>query len=59
VVKLSVADINAQNLLMKKGENKPTDIDHHADAWLNGHTKQVNAWLTAARAAARTSPSHE
>ncbi|BEE16617.1 glycine betaine ABC transporter substrate-binding protein [Aeromonas enteropelogenes] len=50
-MKLPINDINVQNGLMKQGQNKPADIERHADAWLKGHEALVNDWLTRARAA--------
>ncbi|MBV7436406.1 glycine betaine/L-proline ABC transporter substrate-binding protein ProX [Aeromonas sp. sif2416] len=52
IVKLPLNDINIQNGLMNKGQNKPADVERHADAWLKGHEALVNDWLTQARAAA-------
>nr|MBP8281607.1 proline/glycine betaine ABC transporter substrate-binding protein ProX [Aeromonas sp.] len=49
---LPLNDINVQNGLMNKGQNKPADVERHADAWLKGHEALVNDWLTQARAAA-------
>lgn len=53
IVKLPLNDINVQNGLMNKGQNKPADVERHADAWLKGHEALVNDWLTQARAAAK------
>ncbi|MDF2412783.1 glycine betaine/L-proline ABC transporter substrate-binding protein ProX [Aeromonas sp. 1HA1] len=50
-MKLPINDINVQNGLMKQGQNKPADIERHANAWIKGHEAQVNDWLTQARAA--------
>jgi len=52
IVKLPLNDINVQNGLMNKGQNKPADVERHADAWLKGHEALVNDWLNQARAAA-------
>ena len=30
---------------MNKGQNKPADVERHADAWLKGHEVLVNDWL--------------
>lgn len=53
IVKLPLNDINIQNGLMNKGQNKPADVERHADAWLKGHEAEVNGWLVEARAAAK------
>lgn len=50
-MKLPINDINVQNGLMKQGQNKPEDIERHADAWIKGHETLVNDWLANARAA--------
>lgn len=52
IVKLPLNDINIQNGLMNKGQNKPADVERHADAWLKGHEALVEGWLAQARAAA-------
>ena len=50
-MKLPINDINVQNSLMKQGQNKPADIERHADGWIKGHDSLVKQWLTEARAA--------
>lgn len=52
VMKLSVSDINAQNLRMRDGENKPDDVERHTDAWIKGHQKTFDGWITQALAVA-------
>lgn len=53
VMKLPVADINAQNLRMRDGENKPQNIERHTDAWIKAHQATFDGWITQALAAAR------
>ena len=53
VMKLSVADINAQNLRMRDGQNKPQDVERHTDAWIKGHQKTFDAWISQALAAGK------
>ena len=53
VMQLPVADINAQNLRMRDGENKPADVERHTDAWIQGHQKTFDGWIAQALAAAR------
>ncbi len=53
VMKLPVGDINAQNLRMKDGENKPADLERHVDAWIKAHQKTFDGWIEQARAAAK------
>ncbi|GAA3989299.1 glycine betaine/L-proline ABC transporter substrate-binding protein ProX [Comamonas faecalis] len=52
LVTVSVEDISAQNQLMNQGQNKPADIERHADAWIAAHQKTFDGWLAQARAAA-------
>ena len=52
-MKLPVADINAQNLAMKEGQNKPADIERHADGWIKAHQGLFDGWVKEAAAAAR------
>ncbi|RYX95956.1 MAG: proline/glycine betaine ABC transporter substrate-binding protein ProX [Comamonadaceae bacterium] len=51
VMALPVADINAQNLRMKDGQNKAADIERHTDAWIKGHQKTFDGWIAQASAA--------
>ena len=53
VMRLPVADINAQNHLMSRGQNKIADIERHANAWIKAHQKTFDGWLQQARAATR------
>ena len=52
VMKVSVNDINAQNLRMSHGENQPKDVERHTDAWIKAHQATFDGWLKQARAAA-------
>lgn len=52
VMQLPVGDINAQNLRMRDGENKPTDIERHADAWIKAHQSTFDGWIKQALDAA-------
>ena len=49
---LPVGDINAQNLRMSRGENKPQDINRHLDGWIKAHQKTFDGWIAQAMAAA-------
>ncbi len=53
VMKLSVGDINAQNLRMSQGESKRQDIDRHLDGWIKAHQSTFDGWIAQAMAAAR------
>jgi len=51
-MKVSVNDINAQNLRMNQGEKSSADIDRHVSAWIKANQKTYDGWLADARAAA-------
>ena len=53
LMKLPVADVNAQNLRMRDGQNKAADIDRHVDGWIKGHQKTFDSWIAQAQAAAK------
>lgn len=53
VMQLPVADINAQNLRMRNGENKAADIARHTDAWIRAHQKTFDGWIAQALAATK------
>ncbi|MHB1199206.1 MAG: glycine betaine/L-proline ABC transporter substrate-binding protein ProX [Polaromonas sp.] len=53
VMYLPVADINAQNLRMSKGENTAADIERHTNGWIKGHQKTFDSWIAQALAAAK------
>lgn len=53
VMQLPVADINAQNHLMSRGQGKSADIERHANGWITAHQKTFDGWLQQARDAAR------
>ena len=53
VMQLPVADINAQNLRMSRGENKASDIARHTDGWIKAHQKTFDGWIAQAIAAAK------
>ncbi|HID03642.1 MAG TPA: proline/glycine betaine ABC transporter substrate-binding protein ProX, partial [Desulfobacterales bacterium] len=45
--------INEQNARMSTGEKSAKDIDRHVDEWIAKNSDTWNAWLTAARDAAK------
>ena len=53
VMQLPVSDVNAQNLRMRDGENKPQDIERHVNGWIKAHQKTFDGWVAQALAAAR------
>lgn len=52
-IRVPVADINAQNRAMQEGAKTPDDIERHAEAWIEAHQEQWDAWIAQALAAAR------
>jgi len=50
---LSSADISAQNLVMRNGQDKDEDIVRHTDQWIKANRATFDGWLAAARAAAK------
>jgi len=54
-MKVSVNDINAQNLRMNQGEKSSADIDRHVEAWIKANQKTYDGWLADARQAAADS----
>ncbi|MGO2507478.1 glycine betaine/L-proline ABC transporter substrate-binding protein ProX [Vibrio hibernica] len=53
IMKLDINDVSAENLMMQKGQNKPADIEAHANGWIKAHQKQFDAWIKQAKAAAK------
>ena len=53
IMKLPLADVNAQNLRMHKGENSAADIQRHVDGWIKAHQATFDGWITTAAAAAK------
>lgn len=53
LMQLPVADINAQNLAMYKGQNKAADMERHTNGWIKAHQKTFDGWIQQALAAAK------
>lgn len=53
VMQLPVGDINAQNLAMRDGQNRPADLTRHADGWIRAHQATFDSWIAQALAASR------
>ncbi len=51
LVKIPVEDINAENDLVQKGEDKPEDIRRHAEEWVEQNQALFNGWVEAAQGA--------
>jgi glycine betaine/proline transport system substrate-binding protein len=52
VMRLPIADIDAQNARMRSGENAQADIARHVSGWIKFHQKEFDGWIAQARAAA-------
>ena len=53
VMRLPIADINAQNERMRQGENTQADIARHTAGWIKYHQPLFDSWIAQARAAAQ------
>lgn len=53
VMKLPLADVNAQNLRMHEGQGSSDDIDRHVDGWIASHQATFDGWVKQAAAAAK------
>ena len=53
VMKVSVNDINAQNLRMSHGEKQPKDVERHTDSWIKAHQKTFDSWIAQSLAAVK------
>ena len=53
LMKLPLADVNAQNLSMHNGKSSAEDIQEQVTGWINAHQATYNGWIDAAKAAAK------
>ena len=53
VMRLPIADINAQNERMRRGENTQADIARHTAGWIKYHQQLFDGWIAQALAAAK------
>lgn len=51
--KMDINEVSAEALRIKNGEDKPEDLQRHAEKWIAAHQAEYDAWLAAARAAAQ------
>ncbi|MEO3990751.1 glycine betaine/L-proline ABC transporter substrate-binding protein ProX [Pseudocitrobacter cyperus] len=51
IMKVPVADINAQNSMMHEGKASESDIQGHVDGWIKAHQAQFDGWVKEALAA--------
>jgi glycine betaine/proline transport system substrate-binding protein len=52
VVKVSVNDVSAENMLIANGEDSQKDLARHAEQWIKANRKTFDKWLETARKAA-------
>jgi len=53
VMRLPIADINAQNERMRSGENTQADIARHTAGWIKYHQQLFDGWIAQALAAGK------
>jgi glycine betaine/proline transport system substrate-binding protein len=51
IMKLPLADINAQNAMMHDGKSSEADINNHVDGWIKAHQAEFDGWIKQALAA--------
>lgn len=45
IIKLPLADINAQNAMMHEGKASEADVQSHVDGWIKAHQQQFDGWV--------------
>jgi len=53
IMKLPLADVNAQNLSMHNGKSSAEDIQAQVDGWIKAHQATFDGWIATATAAAK------
>ena len=51
IMKLPLADINAENAMMHAGHASEADINEHVDGWIGAHQQVFDGWVKTALAA--------
>jgi glycine betaine/proline transport system substrate-binding protein len=54
LVSIPIADVNAQNFQIYKGEKSSDQIRKHAEDWIAKHQAEVDAWIAEAAQAAKS-----
>ena len=49
LVQISKEDINQESLRIKEGENKPEDIQRHAQEWVINNQELFDSWIEKAK----------
>lgn len=52
IMKLPLADVNAQNLRMHEGQDSAQDVQQQVDGWIKAHQSTFDGWVKQAMAAA-------
>ncbi|MCE0494916.1 glycine betaine/L-proline ABC transporter substrate-binding protein ProX [Vibrio salinus] len=52
IMKLSINDVSAENMMMRQGANSSADIEAHANGWIKAHQQLFNSWIAQAKKAA-------
>lgn len=53
-MKLSINDVNAQNMRMHAGESSDADIERHVNGWIQAHQATFDGWVKTAAEAGNT-----
>ena len=53
VMRLPIADINAQNDRVREGQNSQAEIARHTAGWIKFHQELFDSWIAQAKAAAK------
>ncbi|CAH0535602.1 Glycine betaine-binding periplasmic protein OusX [Vibrio stylophorae] len=53
VMALPINAVNTQNRMMYEGQNKPADVEAHADAWIKANRALFDTWIVVAKKAAQ------
>ena len=48
IMKLPLADINAENAMMHEGKSSEADINGHVDGWIKAHQQLFDGWVKTA-----------
>ena len=52
-VQIPIDDLNAENLLMRNGEDKEADVERHVNAWIAKNQVTFDSWVAKGQAAAQ------
>ncbi|WP_229414986.1 hypothetical protein [Massilia aurea] len=53
IMRLPIADINAQNERVRNGQGSQADIARHTAGWIKFHQELFDSWIAQAKAAAK------